>query len=78
MLNGVIYGGASKRSERKRSAMGKLIYPSQKIWQSKTWYSRDRTPTDRRPSPPQAYQCLLSQFLATLGAQEKTDCTSML
>ena len=31
-----------------------------------------------RPSAPQAYQCLLSHFLATLGAQEKADCTSML
>ena len=31
-------------------------------------------PTDR-PSAPQAYQCLLSHFLATLGAQEKADCT---
>ena len=42
-------------------------------------------PTDRatdratdRPSAPQAYQCLLSHFLVTLGAQEKADCTSML
>ena len=34
-------------------------------------------PTDR-PSAPQAYQCLLSHFLATLGAQEKADVTSML
>ena len=38
--------------------------------------------TDRataiRPSAPQAYQCLLSHFLVTLGAQEKADCTSML
>ena len=34
-------------------------------------------PTDR-PSAPQAYQCLLSHFLATLGAQEKAYCTSML
>ena len=31
-----------------------------------------------RPSAPQAYQCLLSHFLATLGAQEKADCTSIL
>ena len=31
-----------------------------------------------RPSAPQAYQCLLSHLLATLGAQEKADCTSML
>ena len=31
-----------------------------------------------RPFAPQAYQCLLSHFLATLGAQEKADCTSML
>ena len=30
------------------------------------------------PSAPQAYQCLLSHFQATLGAQEKADCTSML
>ena len=34
-------------------------------------------PTDR-PSAPQAYQCLLSHFLATLGAQEEADCKSML
>ena len=34
-------------------------------------------PTDR-PSTPQAYQCLLSHFLVTLGAQEKADCASML
>ena len=34
-------------------------------------------PSDR-PSAPQAYQCLLSHFLATLGVQEKADCTSML
>ena len=34
-------------------------------------------PTDR-PSAPQAYQCLLSHFLARLGAQEKADYTSML
>ena len=37
--------------------------------------------TDRAtdcPSAPQAYQCLLSHFLATLGAQEEADCTSML
>ena len=36
-------------------------------------------PTDRatdRPFAPQAYQCLLSHFLATLGAEEKADCTS--
>ena len=31
-----------------------------------------------RPSAPQVYQCLLSHFLATLGAQEKANCTSML
>ena len=34
-------------------------------------------PTDR-PSAPQAYQCLLSHFLATLGTQEKADCISIL
>ena len=34
-------------------------------------------PTDRS-SAPQAYQCLLSHFLAGLVAQEKTNCTSML
>ena len=38
----------------------------------------DRIPNDRRPSASQAYQCLLSHFLATFGAQEKTDCTLML
>ena len=35
-------------------------------------------PPAARPSAPQAYQCLLSHFLATLGAQEKANCTSML
>ena len=37
--------------------------------------------TDRatdRPFALQAYQCLLSHFLATLGAQKKADCTPML
>ena len=34
--------------------------------------------TNDRLSAPQAYQCLLSHFQASLGAQEKTDCTSML
>ena len=34
-------------------------------------------PTDR-PSAPQAYQCLHSHFLATLGAQEEANCTSLL
>ena len=34
--------------------------------------------TNDRRSSPQAYQCLLAHFLASLGAQEKTDCTSML
>ena len=31
-----------------------------------------------RPYAPQGNQCLLSHFLASLGAQEKTNCTSML
>ena len=35
-------------------------------------------PSAAHPSAPQAYQCLLSHFLATLGAQERADCTSML
>ena len=37
--------------------------------------------TNERPSAPQetnVYQCLLLRFLASLGAQEKTNCTSML
>ena len=34
--------------------------------------------TNDRPSAPQVYQCLLWHFVASLGAQEKTDCTSML
>ena len=42
-----------------------------------TWPYTDRPPT-RRPSAPQENQCLLSHFLTTLGAQEETDCTSML
>ena len=44
------------------------MYPSQKIWQS-----RDRT--NDRPSAPQAYQCSISHFLASLGAQENWYCT---
>ena len=32
---------------------------------------------DRMPTP-QQNQCLLTHFLTTLGAQEKTDCSSML
>ena len=35
-------------------------------------------PYTDRPSAPQDNQCLLSHFLTTLGAQEETDCTSML
>ena len=31
-----------------------------------------------RPSAPRGNQCLLSHLLTSLGAQEKTDCTSML
>ena len=54
-------------------------------WVSKSTHPRkfgnhvtvDRPPA-ARPSAPQAYQCLLSHFLAILGAQEKADCTSML
>ena len=34
--------------------------------------------TNDRPSAPQGNQCLLSYFLASLGAQEKTNYTSML
>ena len=34
--------------------------------------------TNDRPSTPQGNQCLLLHFLASLGAQEKTNCTSML
>ena len=48
-----------------------VIYPSEKIWSS-----RDRTPDC--PSAPQGNQCLLSHFLAIFGAQEKTNCTSLL
>ena len=49
-------------------------------WVNKSTHPRkfgNHVTTDR-PSAPQAYQCLLSHFLATLGAQEKADCTSML
>ena len=41
------------------------------------WRPAAARPRDR-PSPPQENQCLLSHFLTSLGAQEKTDCTSML
>ena len=34
--------------------------------------------TNDRPSAPHGNQCLLLYFLACLGAQEKTNCTSML
>ena len=37
-----------------------------------------KTVAFNRPSAPQENQCLLSPFLTTLGAQEKTDCSSML
>ena len=53
-------------------------------WVNKSTHPRkfgNHRPTDRltvRPSAPQVYQCLLSHFLVTLGAQEKADCTSML
>ena len=54
-------------------------------WVSKSTHPRKfgnhvtvHRPPAARPSAPQAYQCLLSHFLATLGAQEKADCTSML
>ena len=54
-------------------------------WVSKSTHPRKfgnhvtvHRPPAARPSAPQAYQCLLSHFLATLGAQEKVDCTSML
>ena len=61
----------AQRPSLSHSPIAKVIYPSQEIWKS-----CDR-PTDR-PSAPQAYQCLLSHFVATLGAQEEADCTSML
>ena len=48
------------------------LYPSQKILQS-----RDRTPT-AWPSVPQAYQCLISHFLATIVWEPVACyCTSM-
>ena len=54
-------------------------------WVSKSTHPRKfgnhvtvHRPPAARPSAPQAYQCLLSHFLAALGAQEKADCTSML
>ena len=40
-------------------------------------YAR-KTVAFNRPSAPQENQCLLSHFLTTLGAQEKTDCSSTL
>ena len=40
-------------------------------------YAR-KTVAFNHPSAPQENQCLLSHFLTTLGAQEKTDCSSML
>ena len=41
-----------------------------------TWPYTDRQPY--RPSAPQDNQCFISHFLASLGAQEKTNCASML
>ena len=40
-------------------------------------YAR-KTVAFNHPSAPQENQCLVSHFLTTLGAQEKTDCSSML
>ena len=37
-----------------------------------------RTVAFNHPSAPEENQCLVSHFLTTLGAQEKTDCSSML
>ena len=60
---------------RGQSPIAKEIYPSKKIWSS-----CHRTPTACQPSicTTRKKQILLSHFLTTLKAQEKTDCTSML
>ena len=64
------FSGALVREARLRSTIGKKrgklpIRENLVI----TWPHTDRPPD--RPSAPQAYQCLLSHFLALLGAQEK-------
>ena len=57
--------------------------------QLKFWFQTDlgcensasyvkKTVAFNRLSAPQENQCLLSHFLTTLGAKEKTDCSSML
>ena len=56
------YSGALAREARLRSTMGKLIYPSQKIW-----LSRDRTSPVR---PHHRETNVHSYFVASLGAQE--------
>ena len=60
-----LFSGAPRA--RERSPIAKTIYPAEKIWQA-----RDRTLNDR-PSAPLENQCLISHFLASLGAQEQTD-----
>ena len=70
----IIFSGALAREARLRST-----------WVTKSTHPRKfgnhvtvhRPPAARRFAP-QAYQCLLSHVLATLGVQEKADCTSML
>ena len=64
------FSGALAREARLRSTIGKKrgklpIRENLVI----TWPHTDRPPD--RTSAPQAYQCLLSHFLALLGAQEK-------
>ena len=59
------------------------------VVQLKFWFQTDfgcetsasyarKTVAFNHPSAPQENQCLVSHFLTTLGAQEKTDCSSML
>ena len=73
-----------KSTARGLLCSGTLVRASGVPWVSKSTHPRKFGNhvtvhrTNDRPSAPQAYQCLLSHFLASLGAQEKTDCTSML
>ena len=45
---------------------------------SASYVKKTCTVAFNRPSAPQENQCLLSHFLTSLGAQVKTDCSSML
>ena len=73
MRNSSHYSGAPRGA----SQLSKSTHP-RKFGNNVTVHRPIVRQTDRRPSARQENQCLLSHLLTTLGAQEETDCTSML